>query len=72
MHTDLKRPEMWLKLITEKTTEALPVVSISLDSVSPAHLAVKKNQRFRSKAVTKDFDVFEIRFLGIYNRRTSK
>ena len=43
VHTDLIRPEMWPKLNAEKTTEAMPVVSISLNYVSPAHLAVKKN-----------------------------
>ena len=40
---DLIRPERWPKLITENTTEAMPVVSISLDYVSTAHLAVKMN-----------------------------
>ena len=42
-HTDVKRPEMWPKLNRGKTTEVMSVVSISLDYVSLAHLAVKKN-----------------------------
>ena len=42
-HTNVKRPEIWTKLNREKTTEAMSVVLISLDYVSPAHLAVKKN-----------------------------
>ena len=56
-HTDVKRPEMWPKLNRGKATEpkAMTVVLISLDCVSPAHLAVKKNltwaQGFRSKSV---------------------
>ena len=43
LHTDAKRSEMWPKLNRGKTTEALTVVSISLDYVSPVNLAVKKN-----------------------------
>ena len=57
LHTDVKRPEMWPKLNRGKTNEAMSVVLMSLDYVSPAHLAVKKNltwvQGCRSKAVTK-------------------
>ena len=43
VHTDVKRPKMWPKLNKGKTTEAMSVVLIALDYVSPAHLAVKKN-----------------------------
>ena len=42
VHTDVKRPEMWSKLIKEETTEALAVDSISFDNESPVHLSVKK------------------------------
>ena len=42
MHTDVKRPEMWTKLNRVKATEAMSVVLMSLDYVSPAHFAVKK------------------------------
>ena len=42
-HTDLIRPGRWPKLVTGKTTEAMPVVSISINYVSTVHLAVKKN-----------------------------
>ena len=41
MYTDVKQSEMWPNLNRGKTTEAMSVVSISLDYVSPAHIAVK-------------------------------
>ena len=43
VHSDLIRSEMWPKLITTHTAEAIPVASIPIDSVSSARLAVKKN-----------------------------
>ena len=76
LHTDLIRPGRWPKLITGKTTEAMPVVSISINYVSATHLAVKKefdlNAGVSENGRDKIFDVFEIRFSGIFNRRTSK
>ena len=75
-HTDVKRPEMWSKLDRGKSTEAISVVLMSLDYLSPTHFAVKKNltyaQVLRSKAVTIFFDAILIQFSGISNRRTSK
>ena len=43
LHTDVKQLKMWPKSNRGKTTEAMSVVLISLNYISPAHLAVKKN-----------------------------
>ena len=62
MHTDVKRPEMWPKLNKGETTEAMSVVLVSLEYVSLAHLAVKKefdlSARVSEKGRHKFFDVF--------------
>ena len=51
-----------------QTTEAMPVVFISIDSVPSGHLAVKKNltsaRAFRCKAGTNFFDISQMRFLA--------
>ena len=41
LHSDLIQSEMWPKLITQ-TFEAMPVISMQIESVLSAHLAVKK------------------------------
>ena len=59
--------------INEKTTEAMSVVSMSLDYVSPAHLTVKRlllERRGFGVRPRQNFDAFEIRFSGISNRRS--